>query len=73
MDTAGQSRCFGSLPFELSGAPLTGAPRWTMLAGNNTTCGVAADGSLWCWHANHYGQDGRGEHGSAAPLEIVAP
>lgn len=37
-------------------------------AGQDTTCGVRADGSLWCWGANTFGQTG-----TAPSAPITAP
>jgi alpha-tubulin suppressor-like RCC1 family protein len=49
---------------------------WTWLAAGAThTCGLHADGSLWCWGSGGYGQrgDGTGDAIRAAPVEVDEP
>jgi hypothetical protein len=59
--------------------PATGrmspGPRWAGLAtGANHTCGTRADGTLWCWGSNQYGELGLGNHVSQdRPRQVTTP
>jgi alpha-tubulin suppressor-like RCC1 family protein len=55
---------------------MTAGPPWTEVSvGASDTCGIRADGSLWCWGANTYGQLGTGEHASRmdVPQPVTRP
>ena len=62
--------------------PVVGGATWRSLdAGGGNTCGVQADGSAWCWGADHYGQLGDGpddysstpEARSTVPVRVSGP
>ena len=50
-----------------------GGEAWvTLTAGNQHTCAVRVDGTVWCWGRDHEGQQGIGEHlGWATPVAFA--
>ncbi|HEY5922337.1 MAG TPA: hypothetical protein VIV11_11730, partial [Kofleriaceae bacterium] len=58
------------LVFDLEPAPPTPTPPWTQLAtGHLHSCGIRADGTLWCWGGNESGEVGV----SSSELQIDGP
>jgi alpha-tubulin suppressor-like RCC1 family protein len=51
---------------------VTGGHRFTTLtAGSEYTCGLDADGAVWCWGTNNLGQVGTGDSTDAlAPARV---
>jgi alpha-tubulin suppressor-like RCC1 family protein len=54
-----------------SPGPVTSSKPWLdVSAGDTTTCGVGADGSLWCWGGNPGGLVGSGGAGDLVPTPV---
>ena len=48
------------------------APRARVAAGTSHTCALKADGTVWCWGDNHFGQLGNGSLApSAVPVAVA--
>lgn len=53
--------------------PVLGGHTWTTIqTGNQHTCGIATDGSLWCWGSNLFGAPGLGSGvaGATEPTRV---
>jgi hypothetical protein len=57
-----------------AGASTAAATRARVAAGGGHTCGILADGTLWCWGLNFSGQLGTGnEIGYNLPQQVTTP
>lgn len=85
LDTGGAAYCWGyngignlgrgaTSLYEATPAPVAGGHTFEQLtAGAHHTCGLKADGSLWCWGYDGAGQlgDGSASFSSTAPAEAL--
>jgi|GEM_PF-1353610 len=66
-ETDGGAYCWG-YPFDSVPAPLSGRPFFDSLtAGDYHSCGLKADGTVWCWGENPSGETGTGAAGGTVP------
>jgi hypothetical protein len=86
LTTAGQAYCLGVNTVGQLGSGTSGAPHSvpvavsgdlrfkTLSASSYTTCGLTAEGALYCWGGNELGQLGTGDRAArAAPVRVRLP